>query len=304
MTATHHHSLLFAAGTVAGSETCNQATGQCSCKTNVEGLKCDRCRNGTSGLSATNPDGCSDCTCNSTGSFSETCDTQTELCQCKPGVGGARCDQCLPGYFAFSETGCQECSCSTQGSSSNQCNQITGACPCLPNYAGLQCDQCANGRFNLSAGCLPCSCDQAGTVAGQVNQCDQTSGQCSCKSNVGGRTCNTCLTNFTNLDPSNADGCSPCDCFEGNTDPSSGVLCHPLSGQCQCLPSATGLSCSDCQSTFFMNEENVCVPCACNVSGSVDSVCNVTSGQCDCVNGGVTGRTCDACRPGFYQFPR
>ena len=40
---------------------CNQTTGRCFCKTNVQGLKCDQCRYGTFDLSQTNPDGCQIC---------------------------------------------------------------------------------------------------------------------------------------------------------------------------------------------------------------------------------------------------
>uniref|UniRef100_A0A8C9W1A7 Basement membrane-specific heparan sulfate proteoglycan core protein n=1 Tax=Scleropages formosus TaxID=113540 RepID=A0A8C9W1A7_SCLFO len=42
---------------------CSDRTGQCTCKVNVQGLKCDRCRPGTFGLSARNPLGCSQCYC-------------------------------------------------------------------------------------------------------------------------------------------------------------------------------------------------------------------------------------------------
>ncbi|XP_030638763.1 laminin subunit alpha-2 [Chanos chanos] len=42
---------------------CADRTGQCSCKANVEGLKCDRCRLGTFGMSVANPLGCSKCYC-------------------------------------------------------------------------------------------------------------------------------------------------------------------------------------------------------------------------------------------------
>uniref|UniRef100_A0A6I8PFI4 Laminin subunit alpha-2 n=1 Tax=Ornithorhynchus anatinus TaxID=9258 RepID=A0A6I8PFI4_ORNAN len=42
---------------------CADRTGQCSCKVNVEGLHCDKCRPGKFGLNANNPLGCSDCYC-------------------------------------------------------------------------------------------------------------------------------------------------------------------------------------------------------------------------------------------------
>ncbi|XP_039603409.1 laminin subunit alpha-2 isoform X4 [Polypterus senegalus] len=42
---------------------CADHTGQCTCKPNVEGEHCDRCKPGTFGLSANNPLGCSNCYC-------------------------------------------------------------------------------------------------------------------------------------------------------------------------------------------------------------------------------------------------
>uniref|UniRef100_A0A8D0L6L7 Laminin subunit alpha-2 n=1 Tax=Sphenodon punctatus TaxID=8508 RepID=A0A8D0L6L7_SPHPU len=42
---------------------CVDPTGQCSCKVNVEGALCDRCRPSTFGLYARNPLGCSSCYC-------------------------------------------------------------------------------------------------------------------------------------------------------------------------------------------------------------------------------------------------
>uniref|UniRef100_A0A674B6M8 Laminin, alpha 2 n=1 Tax=Salmo trutta TaxID=8032 RepID=A0A674B6M8_SALTR len=42
---------------------CVDRTGQCSCKANIQGLKCDKCTLGTFGLSTRNPLGCSQCYC-------------------------------------------------------------------------------------------------------------------------------------------------------------------------------------------------------------------------------------------------
>uniref|UniRef100_A0A8C6VI31 Laminin subunit alpha 2 n=1 Tax=Naja naja TaxID=35670 RepID=A0A8C6VI31_NAJNA len=42
---------------------CVDHTGQCTCKMNVEGINCDRCKPGRFGLSAKNPLGCNSCYC-------------------------------------------------------------------------------------------------------------------------------------------------------------------------------------------------------------------------------------------------
>ncbi|XP_055844274.1 basement membrane-specific heparan sulfate proteoglycan core protein isoform X29 [Episyrphus balteatus] len=44
-----------------GTYSCNG--GYCQCKRNVDGQNCDQCRRGTFGLSASNPEGCSECFC-------------------------------------------------------------------------------------------------------------------------------------------------------------------------------------------------------------------------------------------------
>lgn len=46
-----------AEGTVNGGR-CDDNTGLCQCKMNVEGPRCDRCKRGYYGLSASNPLGC------------------------------------------------------------------------------------------------------------------------------------------------------------------------------------------------------------------------------------------------------
>ncbi|XP_010765693.1 laminin subunit alpha-2-like, partial [Notothenia coriiceps] len=42
---------------------CADRTGKCSCKANVEGHNCERCKSDTFGLSVPNPLGCSNCYC-------------------------------------------------------------------------------------------------------------------------------------------------------------------------------------------------------------------------------------------------
>ena len=41
--------------------------------------------------------------------------------------------------------------------------------------------------------------------------------------------------------------------------------------------------------------------CGCDVTGSVNGTCQQYGGQCHC-KAGVTGRACDQCIAGFYNF--
>ncbi len=291
------------AGTFEASTNCNVESGQCICKTNVEGLRCDRCRNGTTGLTPLNPLGCVSCSCDLTGSESNNCDPTNGVCTCKPGIGGDRCDQCLPGFFGFSDSGCQPCECDPNGAFSNVCNTTSGQCTCRENVFGANCDSCIEGFYDIVSGCMPCECETAGTVNG-TGTCNALSGQCDCKSSVEGRTCDTCSASFTNLTASNPEGCSECYCVDLNTD-TSGTVCDPVTSQCECLPSATGLQCDLCRDSFYFNLSSGCVPCDCHPEGTdSDTTCNPFSGVCTCSSAGVGGRQCSECLPGFFQFPR
>ncbi|KAI4887449.1 hypothetical protein NFI96_017445, partial [Prochilodus magdalenae] len=61
------------AGSVSGRQ-CDPVTGQCICKANVEGARCDRCKAGYYGLNAANSLGCSACQCDSRGTVPGVCD--------------------------------------------------------------------------------------------------------------------------------------------------------------------------------------------------------------------------------------
>ena len=83
----------------AGGE-CNQTSGQCSCKTNVGGLQCDRCSPGYYNLSSTDSDGCQPCNCQSGTSVSEhMCDGVSGQCLCLQGFTGRDCSILLEGFY-------------------------------------------------------------------------------------------------------------------------------------------------------------------------------------------------------------
>lgn len=106
---------------------CQKNDGQCYCKTNAEGKKCDRCRVGYFNLSSSNPDGCTACTCDPKGTvgMSRQCESMSGNCTCKRYVIGVNCNQCQPGYFNISlsnPVGCQPCKCFPNGTKDPQSN--------------------------------------------------------------------------------------------------------------------------------------------------------------------------------------
>ncbi|PIO38877.1 hypothetical protein AB205_0180400, partial [Aquarana catesbeiana] len=91
--------------------------GTCLCKQNVEGKRCDQCKPGYFGLSATNFFGCQ---------YNNS-----------------------PGYWGLGNSlhPCSACNCDIGGARSVVCSQSTGQCDCLPNIVGLQCKQPADGYY-------------------------------------------------------------------------------------------------------------------------------------------------------------
>ncbi|XP_010625959.1 agrin isoform X3 [Fukomys damarensis] len=89
--------------------TCDPATGQCSCRPGVGGLKCDRCEPGFwnfRGIVTDNLSGCTPCSCDPRGAVRDDCEQMTGLCSCKPGVAGPKCGQCPDGQ-ALGPAGCE-----------------------------------------------------------------------------------------------------------------------------------------------------------------------------------------------------
>lgn len=122
----------------------NLIAGSCHCKTNVEGRRCDVCKNGYWNFTALNPLGCEPCTCNTLGTIdNQGCNVVTGECTCKRYVIGRDCNQCFPEYFGLSERrdGCQPCECDPGGSYDNFCDVITGQCRCREYMTGRTCSQ-------------------------------------------------------------------------------------------------------------------------------------------------------------------
>ncbi|XP_077007748.1 agrin [Tamandua tetradactyla] len=88
---------------------CDPASGQCSCRPGVGGLKCDRCEPGFwnfRGIVTDGRSGCTPCSCDPQGAVRDDCEQMTGLCSCKPGVAGPRCGQCPDGH-ALGPAGCE-----------------------------------------------------------------------------------------------------------------------------------------------------------------------------------------------------
>lgn len=74
-------------------------------------------------------------------------------------------------------------------------------------------------------------------------------------------------------------------------------------GQCSCLSNVEGKQCSSCVTGYYWNPSGLgCLPCSCDIDGSLSTVCSPT-GQCSCQpNLGITGKRCDQCINGYYGY--
>ncbi|XP_070687634.1 laminin subunit beta-4 [Pempheris klunzingeri] len=130
-----------------GGGLCDPLRGQCICKDNVEGQRCDRCRHGFFSLRQDDPAGCQECRCNVLGSIG--CDPVTGSCECNRLATGPQCDRCLAGFWGLGNSAvrCSPCDCDIGGAQGTMCSPEDGQCRCLNNMVGRRCSDPAPGHF-------------------------------------------------------------------------------------------------------------------------------------------------------------
>ncbi|XP_031783644.1 laminin subunit alpha [Nasonia vitripennis] len=193
---------------------CEKFGGQCPCKDNIIGRRCNICKTGYFGFP-----NCRPCNCPS----AAICEPETGACICPSHVVGPRCDQCEPGTYGYDQIiGCEECQCHPYGvlDGDLQCDLLTGHCKCKKNVEGRECNTCRAGHYQFPY-CDKCDCDVRGTTE---EICNQETADCHCKENVHGPACDLCKDGMFNLQPSNPKGCSACFCFGKTTRCHSATL--------------------------------------------------------------------------------
>uniref|UniRef100_A0A4W3JY45 Laminin subunit beta-2-like n=1 Tax=Callorhinchus milii TaxID=7868 RepID=A0A4W3JY45_CALMI len=296
------------------SNVCEKIGGQCRCKSNVMGRRCDLCIPGNYGFG---PNGCSECDCSPEGSLSNVCDPVTGQCLCRHGANGRQCDRCFPGQWNFPN--CQPCHCNGH---SEDCHHSTGAClNCRENTAGHNCDRCSDGYYGnpvLGSGkqCRPCPCPGfpgSGHHHGISCHADLDSNRivCNCKYGYTGTRCDQCAPGYHGAPEVPGGSCRRCQC-NNNIDVSDPDSCDPRSGDClKCLHNTHGHHCGECRQGYYGNAlQQDCRRCTCNIQGTVSDQCDDLGNTCRCerVTGDctcrekVTGKNCDRCAPRYWNF--
>ncbi|XP_061458105.1 agrin isoform X2 [Rhineura floridana] len=133
---------------------CDPATGQCSCKPGVRGLKCDRCEPGFwnfRGIVTDSKSGCTPCHCDPVGSVRDDCDQMTGLCSCKTGITGMKCNQC-PNGSKLGMSGCKK-----DPSAPSSCTEMVcefgASCVEVHGFAHCECPSALCTEANMTKVC-------------------------------------------------------------------------------------------------------------------------------------------------------
>lgn len=84
------------------------------------------------------------------------CNPYDGTCECRPGFGGRRCNECQTNFWGNPNVECYPCECDMIGSASQQCDRETGVCVCHKGIGGEKCDQCDRGYHGEAPQCSPC----------------------------------------------------------------------------------------------------------------------------------------------------
>ncbi|XP_010181384.1 PREDICTED: laminin subunit alpha-3-like, partial [Mesitornis unicolor] len=127
-------------------------SGYCQCLQHVEGPTCSKCKPLYWNLAKENPEGCTACQCDVSGTLSGVgeCQQENGHCNCKSNVCGDSCDTCEAGYYALENKnyfGCRGCRCDVGGSLSLVCAEPLGSCQCRAHVVGTTCQEPEKNYF-------------------------------------------------------------------------------------------------------------------------------------------------------------
>ncbi|KFW72369.1 Laminin subunit alpha-3, partial [Pygoscelis adeliae] len=127
-------------------------SGYCQCLQHAEGPTCSKCKPLYWNLAKENPEGCTACHCDVSGTLSGVgeCQQENGHCYCKSNVCGDSCDTCEAGYYGLENKnyfGCRGCRCDVGGSLSPACAEPLGGCQCRAHVVGTACREPEENYF-------------------------------------------------------------------------------------------------------------------------------------------------------------
>uniref|UniRef100_UPI0037E9A314 laminin subunit gamma-3 n=1 Tax=Semicossyphus pulcher TaxID=241346 RepID=UPI0037E9A314 len=133
---------------------------------------------------------------------------------------------------------------------------------------------------------------------------------CSCQHHTVGDDCQRCHPFYQDRPWARATGDSANECLRCNCNGRSDECAFDMEqyrstgsgGRCvSCRDNTDGPHCERCRENHYRRSaEEPCLPCNCNINGSVSLQCDV-EGRCAC-RAGVTGEKCDTCQAGFHSL--
>ncbi|CAB1335848.1 unnamed protein product, partial [Coregonus sp. 'balchen'] len=273
----------------------------CLCPANYQGDSCQQCAPGyyrdTKGLFLGK---CVPCNCNG---HSDQCLDGSGVCEnCQHNRAGDHCEKCQGGFLGNNSLdghaqSCDTCPCPLQVASNNfavgcveKPNRMQ--CLCMPGYAGPKCARCAPGFYGnpmvIGSTCQPCRCHDNTDPNMLFSDCDGLTGEChSCMHNTAGTT--QSAPSVTHHPRTTTWSCydNPCLIYPGcNCSPCGTASCDPHTGQCQCKPGVSGLSCDCCEDGAFGYDScSGCRRCDCDAAAALVQPCDPRNGSCACQPG-------------------
>lgn len=178
---------------------CDPIGGQCKCRANVGGRRCDHC---LPGYHSFGPEGCVPCDCHQIGSLDNICSASGQ-CNCNNNTFGKRCDLCQPGFWNYPT--CERCDCNAH---SDFCDSRSGKCQnCRDNTdENTNCKTCKPGFYGnpimgVDIPCRACPCPgttDSGIYHAQGCRLDpRTNGPiCQCEIGYVGERCDRCDSGY------------------------------------------------------------------------------------------------------------
>uniref|UniRef100_UPI000D319754 laminin subunit gamma-3-like n=1 Tax=Maylandia zebra TaxID=106582 RepID=UPI000D319754 len=133
---------------------------------------------------------------------------------------------------------------------------------------------------------------------------------CACQHHTEGADCQRCHPFYQDRPWARATGDSANECLKCNCSGRSDQCVFDMEqyrstgsgGRCvSCRDNTDGPHCERCRNGYYRKStEDPCLPCNCNVNGSVSLQCDV-EGRCACREG-VTGEKCNTCQAGFHSI--